>query len=178
MALPGPAKTGLGTWTGTGKRTGTSGFLLWAALSVLGAALAGCQPPEYGPVGTDGGGGDTAATGTASLTLMNQRQTDPGPLTFLLYRTSAQDIENVPPDITLGTVDFEKTRTVTVTPGRWKVAYRMASGDLRPMPPEDDEATSETWPVAGFEKGKSYTLLIETDDGGNTVWRTNLPIVH
>jgi hypothetical protein len=155
---------------------GIPGFLLGAVLGVLGAALAGCQPPEYGPESTNGGG-DTATTGTATLTLINQRQTDPGPLTFLLYRTSAQDIENVPPAVTLGTVDFEKARVVSVTAGRWKMAYRIASGDLRPMPPDDDEATSETWPVAGFEKGKSYTLLIETDDGGNTVWRTNIPTV-
>jgi len=152
-----------------------AGFLLGAALSVLGVSLAGCKPPEYGPVEPDGG--DTTKAGTASLTLMNQRQTDPGPLTFLLYKPTTQDIENVAPEVTLGTVDYGKARTVPVAPGRWKVAYSLASGDLRPMPPDDEEATSEDWPVVGFEKGKSYTLLIETDDGGLTVWRTDLEVV-
>lgn len=155
-------------------RAGWSGFLLGAALSVLGASLGGCEPPEYGPEGPDDG--DTTKTGTASLVLTNRRETDPGPLTFHLYLPGAQDIENLDPEVSLPPVDFGKSRTVSVTPGRWKVAYSLESGDLRPMPPDGEEATSEDWPVVVFAKGKTYSIRIETDDGGHTVWRTDLAI--
>lgn len=164
MTLPGVAKA----------RTGMSGFLLGAALAVLGASLGGCEPPDMGPEDPDGG--DTAKAGTASLTLTNQRETDPGTLTFFLYAPTTQDIENVAPAVTLGDVGFEKTRTVSATAGRWKVAYSLASGDLRPMPPEGDEAISEDWPVVNLEKGKTYNIRIETDDGGHTVWKTDLAV--
>ena len=151
-----------------------SGFLLGTALTVLGASLGGCEPPEMGPEETDGG--DTAKAGTASLSLTNLRETDPGPITFLLYKPTAQDIENVAPAATVREVGFGSTSMASATAGRWKVAYRLISGDLRPMPPKGDESISEDWPVVNLEKGRSYTIRIETDDGGHTVWRTNLPV--
>ena len=52
----------------------------------------------------------------------------------------------------------------------------METGDLQPMPAAEDEGVESDWPVATFSAGKSYGLLIETDDGNNTVWRTDIPV--
>lgn len=153
-----------------------SGLMLGVAMAALGAALTGCETIQLGPEVQ--GPSDTSTATTASLTLINQRQTDPGALVFLLYGPTVQDIENVSPSVSLDPVDFEKSLTVQVKPGRWKVAYRLESGDLFPMPSSiDEEGTQEDWPVVSLAKGKSYTILIGTNDGGITTWRTNLPVV-
>jgi hypothetical protein len=52
----------------------------------------------------------------------------------------------------------------------------MANGDLRAMPLAGTEGVSADWPVATFASGKTHHLLIETDDGNNTVWRHNIPV--
>lgn len=157
-------------------RTARRGMTVFGAgvALVLGAALAGCKPPQYGT--EEEPGVDTAQAGTATLVLMNQRQEDPGDLVFLLYGPAVQDIENVTPTISLPAVGYGKMGSFPVKAGRWKVAYRLESGDLRPMPPKADEATDSEWPVVVMAKGKTYTLLIETNDGGLTVWRSNLPL--
>lgn len=150
---------------------------LTAASAAMALAMAlglgGCEPIQFGPETAEPG--DTAAA-EASLFLSNRREVDPGPLTFLFFPPAVQDIETVAPARTYGPVGFEKSLTVKVPAGQWKIGYRMESGDLRPMPNSESEATDAGWPVVTLSKGKAYQILIETDVGGNTVWRYDLPV--
>lgn len=138
-------------------------------------ALGGCEPVEFGSDPTPNDTTSTA-TGEASVVFMNQRQEFPGPINFLVYRPTAQDIDNVAPFKEFEPVAFGASDTVKLAAGRWKVAYRMDNGDLRAMPPSQGELEDAAWPVVVLAKGKVYLVLIETDDGNNTVWRTNLPL--
>lgn len=147
--------------------------ILAAAVAALGLSLSGCETVQIGTDDTQPG--DTTSS-MVSLTLLNQRQKDPGPLTFMLYGPNTQDIENVAPITEFDSVGFEKTLVVQVKTGRWKIAYSLPNGDLVPMPLEKIEDTDAEWPVATFTKGKTYQILIETDIGNHTVWQHNIPV--
>lgn len=136
------------------------------------AALMACETVQFGPDPVDPS--DTLKT-EATLVFINKRETDPGPLVLLLYRTSAQVVENAPPVKEYPAVAFDQSASLKVLPGRYKIAYRMESGDLQTMPAAEDEGVETDWPVATFASGQTYGLLIETDDGNNTIWRTNIP---
>lgn len=145
---------------------------LGAAVFLILMALGGCETVDLGngtekPV-------DTAA-GEASLQLINQRQIDPDTLEFLLYASTAQDIQNVAEVRILGKVAFEQSVLVKIPAGKWKFGYRTAGGDLRAMPPTLTEAEQADWPVGAISKDKSYLILIETDEANHTVWRHTVP---
>lgn len=146
---------------------------LGAAFFLILMVLGGCEPVDMGnatvkPVDT--------ATGEASLQLINQRQIDPGQLEFLLYSSTAQDIQNIAEVRKLGTVAFEQSLIVKVPAGKWKFGYKAASGELHAMPPTLSEAERADWPVATLAKEKSYLIMIETDEANHTVWRHNIPV--
>lgn len=145
---------------------------LGAAVFLVLMALGGCETVDLGN-GTDKPV-DTA-TGEASLQLINQRQVDPGPLDFLLYASTAQDIQNIAEVRNLGTVAFEQSLLVKVPAGRWKFGYKTADGELRAMPPTLTEEERADWPLGALIKDKSYLILIETDEANHTVWRHNIP---
>lgn len=152
--------------------------LAGAALALplaLSLALGGCETVQFGPGdGTDNPPPDTLSS-RASLTFMNQRETDPGPLTFLLYRSTAMDIEAVAPLHEFGPVEENGYLGVKVAAGRYKLAYQTETGDLQAMPDSEEEGTGADWPVINLSAGKSYQLLIATSDGGVTTWVHNLP---
>lgn len=144
---------------------------LWAAAAAVFLALGGCEPVEFGsqPVTPE----DTAA-GESLLSIANLKRTDSGDLEFLLFKPAIQDIEGAAPSEKFEPIPFGMYRTVKVKPGRWKIGYRDEAGNLEAMPAETD-GLDEEWPVMAFAKGKSYQLLVETDEGNNTIWRTNIP---
>lgn len=166
--------SGLATMVPMGMNPWKRRVLALGAAGLLGAFLPGCEPVEFG-TGTDTPK-DTAQTGEATLVLYNQRLQDPGDLVFLLYPPATQNIEDVVAKVTLPAVALDKSVTVKVAPGRWKIGYRMEStGDLKPMP-GGIEAENSTWPVVVFAKGKSYQLVVETDEGNHTKWTHNIPV--
>jgi hypothetical protein len=143
----------------------------------LSLAIAGCETVQFGPgEETPGNPTDTGAT-EAGLIFMNQRETDPGPLTFLIYRATAMDIDAVAPLHEFGPVEENGYLGAKVAAGRYKLGYRTDYGDLRAMPgATEEEGSQEVWPIVTLEKGRTYQLLIRTNDGGHTVWTTNLPV--
>lgn len=145
-----------------------------AALAAFLLVLGGCETVQIG--GDTTNPGDTTAA-EATLLLVNQRQQDPGPLTFLLYLPATQDIESVTPSLKSDTVSFDKSVTLKVKAGRWKIGYEMSNGELRAMPPTLVEASEAQWPVANLVKGKEYRITIDTDEGNQTVWRHNIPLI-
>jgi hypothetical protein len=107
---------------------------------------------------------------------MNQREADPGPLTFLVFRSTAMDIDAVAPLHTFGPVEENGHLGVKIAAGSYKLGYRTDFGDVRAMPgSNEEEGSEEVWPVVTLEKGKTYQLLIRTNDGGHTVWATDMP---
>lgn len=145
-----------------------------AALAAVLLALAACETVQFGPEPAVPPS-DTAKA-EATLLFANKRETDPGPLVLLLYSATAQILENAAPVREFPEVAFDMSVSLKLAPGKYKLAYRMESGDLRPMPPSGDEGLDSDWPVATFASGRTYHLLIETDEGNNTVWRTDIPV--
>jgi hypothetical protein len=146
-----------------------SGALLATAL----LSLSGCETVQFGP---DPVTPADSASAEATLLFVNKRETDPGSLVLLLYPHTSSILEDAVPVKEYPEVAFDQSASLKVAAGRYKLAYRMEGGDLRPMPPKGDEGVNSDWPVATFAAGKSYGLLIETDDGNNTVWRTDIPV--
>lgn len=148
-------------------------FLSGAAFAVVLLALGACDPIEFGPDPVDPS--DTAKT-EATLLVANKREVDPGPIKLLLYPPGTDDIENVAPGKTYDAIAFDESVSLKVVPGKYKLAYEMANGDLRAMPLEGSEGLSADWPVATFVSGKAHHLLIETDEGNNIFWRHDIPV--
>ena len=137
-------------------------------------SLSGCKPLEFGanPRGVDTGS-DT--TGSAILNITDSLQRNAGALTFHLYSSTAQNIQDAPIAKTLGKVGLNQTARFPVPAGKWKIGYATEGGDFRSMPPDTlEETNSADWPVAVFEKNEAYRLLIYTDEGNATVWRSDL----
>ncbi len=149
-------------------------FLRAAGLGVF-LALAACEPIQYGPEAPKPPG-DSTASGQASLILTNNREVDPGDLTFLLYRPAAQSIEDGTPAQKLGPVKFRSSATFKVPAGQWKIGYETENSVLRQMPSSDDEGSQAEWPVVILSAGKAYSLEIKTDEGGVIVWSHNLTL--
>ena len=123
-----------------------SGSAFTAALLALGA----CETVQFGP--DPAVPSDTAKT-EATLLFANKRETDPGALVLLLYRTSAQDVETAVPLKEFPPVDFDRSASLKVAPGKDKIAYRMESWDLQPMPAAEDDGVETDWPVATLASG-------------------------
>jgi hypothetical protein len=140
----------------------------------LALVFTGCETVQFGPGdGTD----NPSDSGSiqSSLVFMNQRETDPGALTFLLYPSAAMDIDAVAPLHEFGPVEENGHLGVKVVAGRYKVGYRTETEDLHAMPDDEEEGTGADWPVVVLGAGKTYQLLIGTSDGGVTTWFHNFP---
>ena len=143
------------------------------ALTFAALLAAGCKTVEFGSGNPDVTPSDT---GTAEILFANRLDKDGGAVAFLLFGATAENVDAAIPVSTLATVAVNQTATAKVPAGRWKIGYEEESKDRHSMP-ADSIGGSPDWPVVVIAKGGSYGLALETDEGGVTIWRNDLPAV-
>lgn len=155
------------------KRQAASALLLLGLTLVPPAGmLAGCETVQLGGVPKDTTG---TASGTATIAFTNRRETDAGVLTFNLYPARAVLLASPVPHEILGKVGYSETKTFTVPTGRWKLGYEEDDGTFKYMPDSTAEGGSQDWPTVLLSKDIRYQIVLETDQGGNTLWRHDVP---
>jgi len=92
----------------------------------------------------------------------------------MLWNVNAADAISTPPAKTLKTVDFGKTLKMGIPKGIWKMGFSL-NGERTAMP--DTVEAGVNWPKLEIDTGKTYSLIIKTDEGNFTRWAYNLPLV-
>ncbi len=165
--------------------------LTWGGLVLSGTVGLGLLLSATLPLGCDLGkvsGGDTGTTKdpanhTAKLQITNNKEKNPGKLTFKLWGSLAQDGQQSNPVMTVGTVAEGETKTFVVpTDKAYKMGY-IWNLDNTPQPAPvvempDFELSGATWPKIKFADSGSYRLRIFTNNDENRdYWASDIPIV-
>lgn len=161
------------------------------SLAVAGLAGLGIWISAMLPMGCDLGkvsGGDTTGTNTptkhvAKLQITNNKEKNPGKLTFKLWGSLALDGQQSNPVLTIGTVDVGQTKTFEVPSDKaYKLGY-IWNLDNTPQPAPvvempDAELSGGTWPKIQFADSGLYHLRIFTNNDENRdYWSGDIPIV-
>lgn len=152
-------------------RAASALLFLGLALALPPGMLAGCETVQLGDPPKDTTGTES---GTATIAFTNRRETDAGVLTFILYAARTELLASPVPQQILGKVGVLQTVTFSVPAGKWKLGYEDNEGLFHNMPVDAYEGSSQDWPVVVLSKDKSYQIVLETDQGGHTVWRNDL----